>query len=156
MYKKLQEKVQPSNSISQTQMALMRLFEADVADKTDYDDPTLRLLLRIRMAPDGEIRAKDISKGMRKSTSHISRLVERAAKKDLLERRVDPSDRRAQKLTLTQKGEEVIDSYVPHALALLEEVVFETLSTEEISQLMSLLNRLEAKAKELLSERKKS
>ncbi len=132
---------------------MTRLFEVDVADKTDYDDPTLRLLVLIRLAPKGVIRAVDISEQMQKSTSHISRLIDRAESRGLLERRADPSDRRAQQIALTKLGKQVIDAYVPHAMTLLDEAIFATLSSDEISLLIDLLRRVETASRQLISER---
>ncbi|MCP4601972.1 MAG: MarR family transcriptional regulator [Proteobacteria bacterium] len=153
MYTKLREKLLPLDAISGAQAAMARLFEVDVADKTDYDDPTLRLLVGIRLAPQDVIRAVDISEQMQKSTSHISRLIDRAESKGLLERRADPSDRRAQQIALTELGKQEIDAYVPHSMTLLDEAIFATLSSDEISLLIDLLSRVETASRQLISKR---
>ncbi len=150
VYNELQEKLLSIEMLRQIQLALARLFNADVTEKTDYDEATLHLLLRIRM---GVVRAKDISEQMQMSTSHISRLVDRARSKGLLERRPDPSDRRAQQLTLTEQGVKEIDAYVPHAVSLLDQVITATLSKDEVSQLIEMLQRIETASRQLISER---
>lgn len=153
IYDELQGMLSPTGAIADVYRVITRLFEVDVLDKTAYDDATVRMLLRIRLAPEGVIRAKDISKQMSLSTSHISRLVDRAESKGLLERRADPSDRRAHLLTLTELGVQELDAYIPHAVSLLNQAVFETLSSEEITTLIELLNRVEAVSKQMIAER---
>ena len=92
----LRQKLRPSGAILHAHLALSRLFDLDVAEKTMHDPTTLDLLLRVRFAAQGGIRAVTLCEQLQKSASHISRLVERAEAARLVERRADPSDRRAQ------------------------------------------------------------
>ncbi|TPV97328.1 MAG: winged helix-turn-helix transcriptional regulator [Myxococcales bacterium FL481] len=117
-----------------------------------HDEALLRVLVTIRLAPEGAIRAKDISTQVLKSTSHTSRLIDRAEACKLIERRPDPSDRRAHRVVLTRKGEARIDAYVPHAIALLDRTYGEALSPGERKAFVDLLGRVEATAAKLVLE----
>ena len=154
-FKELRERLLPTGAMRDAHRAVHRLFEVDVAEKTDFDDATLRLLVGIRFAKGGVIRAKEISTQLRQSTSHISRLVDRSEASGLIARRADPSDRRAQHLVLTTRGKDVLDAYIPHALALLDGAIFAPLSSAEVATLVDLLRRVENAASELLAERER-
>ena len=63
----LRRKLRPSAAILHAHLALTRLFDADVAEKTDHDPTTLDLLLRVRLAPNGGIRAVKLCEQLQKS-----------------------------------------------------------------------------------------
>ncbi len=50
-------------------------------------------------------------------------------------------------------GRREIDAYVPHAMALLDQAIFATLSSDEISVLIDLLSRVETASRQLISKR---
>ncbi len=133
--------------------SLGRAFDLDAADNSEYDESVLRVLLCLRLAPGGALRAKDISVQMLKSTSHVSRLIDRAEEGHLLARQPDPEDRRAHRVMLTDRGVEAIDAYVPHAAGMLDEVLRSALSEAELATLIRLLERVEARALELVETR---
>ncbi|MEM6927493.1 MAG: MarR family winged helix-turn-helix transcriptional regulator [Myxococcota bacterium] len=133
--------------------AMSRAFDLDASVHSDHDEAVLRVLLSVRLAPDGAMRAKDMSVQMLKSTSHMSRLIDRAAASGLVERLPDPADRRAHRVALTPKGLETIDAYVPHAVAMLEQAYGEALDADEQRLLLELLGRVEASVTKLIAER---
>ena len=79
---------------------LQRAFDLDARANADHDEAVLRVLLCIRLSPEGAMRAKDISIQMLKSTSHMSRLIDRAESHGLVERLPDPRDRRAHRVAV--------------------------------------------------------
>lgn len=117
-----------------------------VAD-TGLDATTLDLLLRLRVAPDGELRGVDLCDQLHKSPSHVSRVVDRAEAAGLVVRGPDPADRRAHLITATGEGESAIDGYLPHLEEVLQRVMFETLSGNEIETLIDLLARISEAAR---------
>ncbi len=131
---------------------LTRAFDLDAQQHTAHDESLLRLLLCIRMAPEGAMRAKDISAQMLKSTSHMSRLIDRAEAGDLVERQADPSDRRAYRVALTSHGESTIDAYIPHAVALLDEAFATVLTGDELRTLLDLVARVQASTMALVAK----
>ena len=130
-----------------------RSFDLDARQNSEYDESTLRVLLCLRLAPGGALRAKDISVQMLKSTSHVSRLIDRAEDGGLVARHVDPGDRRAHRVVLTDRGTHEIDAYVPHAVAMLDDVFRKALSADELAKLISLLERVEATVLERVASR---
>ncbi len=155
-YSTLLEQLALPSAIEAVHRALTLAFDLDVAERTDRDEALLRVLLCIRLTHDGAMRAKDISRQMLKSTSHISRLIDRAESEGLVERCTDPSDRRAQQVTLTTKGQEEIDAYVPHAVVLLEQAFGTALNPDELMSLLEMLGRVEAATLKLVAERESS
>ena len=152
-YRDLRQKLLPTGAILHAHLALSRLFETDVAEKTIHDPTTLDLLLRVRFAPHGGIRAVKLCEQLQKSASHVSRLVERAESARLVERRADPSDRRAQLIVLTNRGKKDLDAYIPHVVAIVDRVIFATLSGKEIELLVKLLTRVENASRRFAVER---
>jgi len=131
---------------------LTRAFDLDAQQHSVHDEALLRLLLCIRLSPDGAMRAKDISVQLLKSTSHTSRLIDRAVAHELVARQPDPNDRRAHRVELTPGGTAEIDAYVPHAVAMLGEAYGGILSPAELGGVLKLLGRLEAATKGLVAK----
>lgn len=72
--------------------------------------------------------------------AHVSRLLRSMAAAGLVERGVDPTDRRAAAFSLTGKGREVFDEAWPHARAIARQ--FHALyEPSELAQLEALLDR---------------
>jgi len=153
VYFALMDRLALPSAIEAVHRALARAFDLDAAEQTDHDEALLRVLLCIRLATGGAMRAKDISSQMLKSTSHISRLIDRAESKGLVERRADPSDRRAHRVALTKNGQDEIDAYVPHAVVLLEQAFGSALDPDELMSLLDMLSRVEVASLRLVAER---
>ncbi len=133
-------------SLEDIHRTMTRAFDLDAKQHSEHDESVLRLLLCIRLAPDGAMRAKDISTQMLKSTSHMSRLIDRAQARGLVERQADPTDRRAYRVALTPKGSSTIDAYVPHAVRLLDDAFATALKPEELRILIDLVDRVKTAA----------
>lgn len=71
----------------------------------------------------------------------LSRMVDRLAEAELVERRPDPTDRRAWLLYLTSHAQQLLDSIAPASNALIAEAT-EGLSAAEIEQLTRLVERV--------------
>jgi hypothetical protein len=69
-----------------------------------------------------------------------------------VERRPDSAGRRAHLVVLTAAGDTALNMYIPHAVTMLDRVVFATLSVEEIEVLNGLLNRVESAARQFAVE----
>lgn len=143
IYRTLGEAIRLTTAIEDVVRSTAMAFQADASARDEYDEAILRVLLCVRLAPRGRIRAKDISVQMVKSTSHISRLIDRAESKGLVERRRDPDDRRAHQVVLTDSGRDMIDSYVPHAVNVLKTGVLSALDPDEIRATMAVLAKIQ-------------
>lgn len=73
----------------------------------------------------------------------LGRMVDRLQEADLVERRADPSDRRAWRLHLTPKGEHRIEALRPTALALFDDAL-DGLDNAQRAELESMLNVIRA------------
>ncbi len=143
VYAELGNAIRLTTAIEDIVRSTAMASQADASARDEYDSAILRVLLCVRLAPGGGIRAKEISIQMVKSTSHISRLIDRAESKGLVERQRDPSDRRAQRLVLTDRGRDMIDSYAPHAVNVLKNGVLSSLDPDEISATMGVLAKIQ-------------
>jgi DNA-binding MarR family transcriptional regulator len=152
VYMQLGETIRLTTAIEDIVRSTAMAFQADASARDEYDDAILRVLLCVRLAPGGGIRAKDISIQMVKSTSHISRLIDRAESKGLVERQRDPNDRRAHQLVLTDPGREMIDSYAPHAVNVLKTGVLSSLDPDEIRATMAVLAKIQRSLDAFIAE----
>jgi DNA-binding MarR family transcriptional regulator len=82
----------------------------------------------------------DILKKMLEKNAGVSRLVDRLIVKDLVEKRVNPDDKRLIDVTLTHKGEELYKE-VSDALPGVD-AVYRNLSDEETEMLIRLLDKI--------------
>jgi DNA-binding MarR family transcriptional regulator len=71
------------------------------------------------------------------------RMIDRLQDAELVERRADPGDRRAWKLHLTPRGEQLLDKLRPFALETFE-VALEGIGETERAELMAMLERIRA------------
>lgn len=153
---------QPNTGIERTLLPQGALIAAETAmrgaidrlavTRTDHDPTTLDLLTRLRLAPDRRLRGVDLCRQLLKSPSHVSRLIDRAEQDGLVRRRPDPSDRRAQLITLTNAGETAVDTVLPHVVDVLNQTWFAALSEEEIETMIDLLSRVATSARRLLED----
>lgn len=71
------------------------------------------------------------------------RMIDRLQEAALVERRPDPADRRAWRLHLTQRGEELLDHLMPYAHETIE-MALEGIGEDERADLMAKLARIRA------------
>jgi len=71
----------------------------------------------------------------------LGRMIDRLQEADLVERRADPADRRAWRVHLTEKGEELLDTLRPSALATMAHAL-EGVSEADRATVMSVLERM--------------
>ena len=86
------------------------------------------------------------------SPGYVSRLIDQAESENLISRRTDPHDRRAQLLTLTPTGERVFDEFVPPALEVLDRTIYSALSPDEVEVFVGFLEQIAALSRELLNQ----
>ena len=84
---------------------LQRGIHADVERATGLSGPELEVLLRLNRTPGGALRINEIAAQVTLPASSFSRIADRMEQEHLVERRPDPSHRRATLLQLTLGGE---------------------------------------------------
>ncbi len=143
--------LRPSGSLLQASTALGRALEESAVTDAGRDPTTLDLLVRLRLSPERELRGVDLCRQLLKSPGYVSRIIDRAEGEGFVQRRPDPEDRRAQRVTLTEAGEAAVDAYIPHLVRVLNAAIYDTLEADEIETLIDLLSRIAASAHSVLS-----
>ena len=128
------------------QIALGRLIDRSAVAPTGYDPTLIDLLVRLDQAPGNRLRGVDLSRQLLLSPSHVSRMIDRAEAADLVRRSADPDDRRASRVTLTQRGRAVLADFAPRLEAVIEQVIHRNLLPAEAETLVELLGRIERAA----------
>jgi DNA-binding MarR family transcriptional regulator len=89
----------------------------------------------------GEIKVSEISKLLQVTSPTVTQLLKGLEKNGLIERRIDPVDRRAVGIRLTEKGEEVTRQATEAIAASLNGLI-EYLGEEESRQLVEILSKV--------------
>jgi DNA-binding MarR family transcriptional regulator len=137
------ETLRVSGALLSAQTALARLIDTEAVEPTDQDPTTLDLLTRLDQAPGNRLRAIELSRQLLMSPSHISRTIDRAEASGLVERGVDPDDRRASQVILTNTGRGVLETFAPRLQTVIDRVIGQTLSDAEADLLVELLGRIQ-------------
>jgi len=141
-----------SGSIVKAHTALERVIADQAVARSPHDATTLDLLVRLQLAPQQQLRGVDLCRQLDLSKSHVSRVIDRIEREGLVERQADPGDRRAQQITLTEAGEEAVETFAPHLVAVLNKTLNSTLTEEESGTLVELLARIAESAHGFLEQ----
>jgi DNA-binding MarR family transcriptional regulator len=148
----IEEMLRPSGLILETENVLGRAIDLLTVARTSHSPTTLDLLVRLSLSPNRQLRGVDLCRQLLKSPGYVSRLIDQAESDGLVVRRVDPDDRRAQRITLTKAGEDALDEVLPHVLEVLDQTVYAALDESEIETLVDLLSRIAVSAHQLLEQ----
>ncbi|MGI9557053.1 MAG: MarR family winged helix-turn-helix transcriptional regulator [Solirubrobacterales bacterium] len=142
----------PTGALLEAHVALDEALEKHAQGRAGLDNYTADLLVRLMRAPGKRLRGVDVTQGLMISSSSTTRLIDRAEAAGLVKRQPDPDDRRAQQIVLTNEGERAAREFAPFLLAVLQRVVFDNFSREELSVLTQLLVRLRDAARHVDAE----
>ncbi|RIJ70190.1 MarR family transcriptional regulator [Nakamurella silvestris] len=122
------------------QVVLMRSFAAediwgDLA-QNEYD-----VLYTLSKVPEG-LSMVEVNRNILMTQAGISRLVNRLVERGLIDRCVDPADRRATRMLLTPQGRELQRSVGRRHAASVTSAMTKALTTEELSQLRALARKI--------------
>ena len=140
----------PSGALLAAVSNLGRAIESLAVATTRHSSAILDLLVRLRFAPDGQLRGIDLVNQLHMSPGYVSRLIDQAETEDLISRQTDPRDRRAQLIKLTPTGERAFDEFVPPVLEVLDETIYSVLSAEEVEAFVDYLERISTRSQEFL------
>jgi DNA-binding MarR family transcriptional regulator len=104
--------------------------------------PWFEVLLRVSRAEDGFLSMSELAEQTVYSTGGTTRLIDRIAAQDLVERIACPNDRRAVHVKLTPQGERVLAGALEAHAAHLEQYVTSKLTDEERTSLEAVLRKL--------------
>lgn len=136
--------LRPSGTILTTQLRLAAEIEARVVAEVGQPGTVLDLLVRLDLAPGRVERASRLCNQLNLSAAHMSRTIDRAESAGLVERQPDPTDRRAQVVTTTPAGDEVLAQLAPSLHRLLRSVIHDVLAEHEIDALVDSLERIQS------------
>ena len=125
------DRLAPTGALLAAQGAVRALLVKQAVEPAGLDEGTADLLIRVAKAPEGSIRGVEIGRQCHMSPTRVSRTIDRAESAGLVERLSDPDDRRAQRIALTPAGEGAAAAYWPLMSDVLDELVFDTLSSRE-------------------------
>lgn len=138
--------IRASGALLAAETALGRLIDTEAVSPTGLDSTIVDLLLRLDQAPGNRMRAVELSRQVLMSPSHISRTLDRAEAAGLVRRGPDPDDRRAAQVAITAAGRDVVADFAPRLTAVIDRVINQHLSENEIDTLVELLGRIERAA----------
>ncbi len=138
-------------ALLETQSAVNEALSRLAVRPAGLDIATADLLVRLSKSASCGIRGVEIGEQCLMTATRVSRLVDRAEAAGYVERQPDPTDRRAQHVVLTVKGREAARAYAPLMSEVIDELVYETMSTDERAILLELLARVRGRARSLLA-----
>lgn len=139
--------LRPSSALLSAWSALAAAIDHHAVTGTGQDPTTVDLLLRLELSSERRLRAVELCRALQLSPSHVSRTLDRAEAAGLVARRPDPGDRRASLVAITETGRAVVEHFGPRLSALLNRVIFDSLSPDEIEALVTYLGRIEVAAR---------
>ena len=142
----------PSGALLAAVSNLGSAIECLAVAKTQHSSAILDLLVRLRFAPDGQLRGIDLVNQLHMSPGYVSRLIDQAETDGLISRQTDPRDRRAQLIKLTPEGERAFDEFVPPVLEVLDETIYSELSADEVEAFVDFLERIATRSQEFLDQ----
>lgn len=99
----------------------------------------LNALMRLSRSPERRLRMTDLAVQVSLSTSGATRLVDRLARNGLVERVLDPTDRRAAHAVLTDAGARTLTEVLPEYLAAVDRWFTGLLTPEQLDALVEAL-----------------
>lgn len=145
------ETLRPSGALLAAHLAIANAIELKAVAQTSTDSTTVDLLMRLWLSPNQSLRGVQLGRQLHLDAGYVSRRIDRAETAGLVKRIPDPSDRRAQQITLTNNGRKVVEDFAPRLENVLNAVIFETLTPKETDVLTALLNRVTAAATALVA-----
>jgi len=128
-------------ALFRAQVSIMRRlsaeFPTEVMSLNEYD-----VLFNLSRAPGRRLRLKDLNRHVLISQPSVSRLVDRLAARDWVEKSDDPHDGRGTIVQLTPKGFQEFRRAAIHHMEAITDRVGGTLDDDEMRQLIDLCDRL--------------
>jgi DNA-binding MarR family transcriptional regulator len=122
---------------------IVRALDHELIDEEALSLSQYEVLLHLSWAEAGSVRMSELASKVLLSPSGITRVVDHLERKGLVERLSCPTDRRGSFATLTDKGKERLRRAAPVHVRGIREHFSQRLSPEELTQLASILGRLQ-------------
>lgn len=129
----------------------MLLRDSDPFGEFEVTLPQLRMLYQVEIA--GVVSAQQLADRLRVTAPTVTNTIDRLVRRNLVSRVEDPEDRRRKRITLTQKGLDVLNGFSQHGLTYLMEAA-NKLTLDELRMMLHLFRRLAEIDAELQEERR--
>jgi MarR family transcriptional regulator, 2-MHQ and catechol-resistance regulon repressor len=106
-------------------------FDDDFRAQTDIDIQVYDVLLHVFESGDAGIQMSELAREIALSKAGLTSLVDRLEKRSLVQRTLDPADRRAVRIKLTKHGEKTFRTAARIHIAGIRERVTQHLTDEE-------------------------
>jgi DNA-binding MarR family transcriptional regulator len=126
---------------------LFRFLEAEFLRGTGVPLQYYDVMLHVSEAEGGR-RMTDLAESVVLSKSGLTSLVDRMERDGLLERRPDPTDRRATRIVLTQAGKERFEVVSRHHRGVVKRIFTSRVSEEEANVIVEVMKRLRSAVRE--------
>lgn len=121
--------------------SLMRVLQRELMDERQLPLTWYDVLVQLEEAG-GSLRMHELADRLLLSRSATTRFVERVEKRDLVERRTCPEDRRGTHVVLTEDGRETLRSAAPVHLAGVDEHFAGRLTRSDTTALINAMKKL--------------
>jgi DNA-binding MarR family transcriptional regulator len=129
-------------NIQQTSRVIQDLLEARLRTSTDLSWPEFQLLFRLRIVGDHPLQMGEIAAQLLASPSGLTRIADRLEQNGLITRETPRDNRRVVRVSLTERGKDVLAQADRAVGEVLRESFAEQLSEEEVGWLRRILRKL--------------
>lgn len=122
--------------------SVVPVLDAAVQDSTGLPLAWYDVLLELVHAPEGPLRMSDLAERVTLSRSRVSRIVDDLERAGYVSRKEHPDDRRSALVAVTARGRAAFRAAAPVYVAEIERQFAAALSSAELDELASLLDRV--------------
>jgi DNA-binding MarR family transcriptional regulator len=121
---------------------LRHTVEQQLRDAGDLSYVQFQLLARLGDSPEGSCRMTDLADGVVYSRSGLTYQAQSLEQRGLVTRAPSADDDRGTTVTITDQGRETLTKVFPGHIAVLDELLFEPLTTRDVEALADVLGRV--------------
>ena len=121
---------------------LRHTVEQQLRDAGDLSYVQFQLLARLGDSPEGSRRMTDLADGVVYSRSGLTYQAQALEQRGLVTRSPSVDDERGTTVTITDQGRAILEKVFPGHIAVLDELLFDPLSRQDVEALADVLGRL--------------
>ena len=129
-------------SLIEVSSLLRHAVEQQLRDAGDLSYVQFQLLARLGDSPEGSLRMTDLADGVVYSRSGLTYQAQTLEQRGLVTRAPSVDDERGTTVTITVQGRDILAAVFPGHIALLQKMLLEPLTTEDVESLDGVLGRV--------------